>query len=145
MPKRPPQLMHWSLRPSFPRRLAGQATKRTPSWWNTAGASDGTTQTAGRPWRTKAAAALREFSGGIDHQPLGGCLPHSGLILWAHREVGERPGCPQMPGGPSQLQQQGLIDAQRIGRIGPLITGHAMAEQDPGRQRLHLLDEGRRR
>lgn len=50
-----------------------------------------------------------------------------------------------MPGGPGQLQQQGLIDAQRIGRIGPLIAGHAMAEQDPGRQRQHLLDEGRRR
>ena len=32
-----------------------------------------------------------------------------------------------------------LIDAQRIGRIGPLIAGHAMAEQDPGRQRQHLL------
>jgi hypothetical protein len=26
-----------------------------------------------------------------------------------------------------------------------LITGHAMAEQDPGRQRQHLLDESRRR
>jgi len=28
--------------------------------------------------------------------------------------------------------QQGLIDAQRIGRIGPLIADHAMPEQDPG-------------
>ena len=50
-----------------------------------------------------------------------------------------------MAGGPGQLEQQGLIDAQRIGRLGPLIAGHAMAEQDPGRQRQHLLDEGRRR
>ena len=41
--------------------------------------------------------------------------------------------------------QQGLIDAQRIGRIGPLIADHAMPEQDPGRQRQHLFDEGRRR
>ena len=49
-----------------------------------------------------------------------------------------------MAGGPGQLEQQGLIDAQRIGRIGPLIARHAMAEQDPGRQRQHLLDEGRR-
>lgn len=45
-----------------------------------------------------------------------------------------------MPVGPSQLEQQGLIDAQRIGRIGSLIAGHVMAEQDPGRQRQHLLD-----
>ena len=29
------------------------------------------------------------LGGGIDHQPLGGCLPHGGLILRAHREVGE--------------------------------------------------------
>ena len=84
------------------------------------------------------------LGGGIHHQPLGGRLGHGGLILRAHREVGERPGRPQMPGGPSQLEQQGLIDAQRIGRIWPLIAGHAMAEQDPGRQCQHLADEGRR-
>ena len=29
------------------------------------------------------------LGGGIEHQPLGGCQPHGGLILRAHREVGE--------------------------------------------------------
>jgi len=47
-----------------------------------------------------------------------------------------------VPGGLGQLEQQGLIDAQRIGRIGPLITGGAMAEHHPRRQGRHLLDEG---
>ena len=41
-----------------------------------------------------------------------------------------------------QLQQQGLIDAQRISRIRPLIPRDAVAEHDRGRQRRHLLDEG---
>jgi hypothetical protein len=50
-----------------------------------------------------------------------------------------------MPGGASELEQQGLIDAQRIGWIGPLITGDVVAEQDAGRQCHHLLEEGRRR
>jgi hypothetical protein len=50
-----------------------------------------------------------------------------------------------MPGGPGQLEQQELIDAQRIGQIGPLITGDAMAEHDACWQRQHLTDEGRRR
>ena len=48
-----------------------------------------------------------------------------------------------MTGGVSELEQQGLIDAQRIGRIRPLITGDAVAEQDARRQCHHLLDEGR--
>ena len=48
-----------------------------------------------------------------------------------------------MPGGASELEQQGLIDAQRISWIGPLITGDAMAEEDAGRQRHHLANEGR--
>ena len=48
-----------------------------------------------------------------------------------------------MPGGPRQLEQQGLIDAQRIGRIGPLITSDAVAEEDARRQRHHLAEEGR--
>ena len=42
-----------------------------------------------------------------------------------------------------QLEQEGLIDALRIGGIRPLITGDAMAKQNPGRQRQHLLDQGR--
>ena len=82
------------------------------------------------------------FGGGVDHQPFGRCLLQCGLILGAHRVVGERPGCPQMTAGPRQLKQQGLIDAQRIGWIRPLITGDAMAKQNPGRQRQHLLDQG---
>jgi hypothetical protein len=53
-----------------PLRLAGQATKRTPSWWNTAGASDGTTQTAGRPRRTKAAAMARDSVEALTTSPL---------------------------------------------------------------------------
>lgn len=40
--------------------LAGQATKRTPWWRNTAGASSGTTQTAGIPCRCSPAAADRD-------------------------------------------------------------------------------------
>jgi hypothetical protein len=48
-----------------------------------------------------------------------------------------------MPGGLGQLEQQGLIQAQRIGRIRQLITGHAMAEEDAGRQCDHLTEEGR--
>ena len=47
--------------------------------------------------------------------------------------------------GLSQLEEQGLIDPQRSGRIGPLIPGDAMAEHHPRRQGRHLLDEGRRR
>ncbi len=83
------------------------------------------------------------LGGGIDHQPLGRRQPQGGLIGGAHREVHVGPGRPQVPGGLGQLEQQGLIDAQRIGRIGPLITGDAVAEQDPGRQGRNLLDEGR--
>lgn len=49
-----------------------------------------------------------------------------------------------MTAGPRQLKQEGLIDAQRIGWIRPLITGDAMAKQNPGRQRQHLLDQGSR-
>jgi hypothetical protein len=48
-----------------------------------------------------------------------------------------------MPDGPRQLEQQGLIDALRIGRIGPLITGDAAAEHHPGWQGSDLLEEGR--
>jgi hypothetical protein len=40
-----------------------------------------------------------------------------------------------MPGNQRQLEQQGLIDSQRIRCIRPLITGDVMAEQDPGRKR----------
>jgi len=83
------------------------------------------------------------LGGGIDHQPLGRCQAQGGLIGGPHREVGERPCRPQMPGGPRQLEQQGLIDAQRIGRIRPLITGDAVAEEDARRQRHHLANEGR--
>ena len=43
--------------------------------------------------------------------------------------------------GPGQLKQEGLIDAQRISGIRPLITGDAMAKQNPGRQRQPLLDQ----
>ena len=81
------------------------------------------------------------LGGGIDHQAPLSRLPQVGLIGGAHREVGERPGCPQMPRGLGQLEQQGLIDAQRIGWIRPLIARDAMAEHDPGRQDRHLLDE----
>jgi len=35
---------------------SGQATKRTPSWPNIAGASGGTTQTAWMPWRCSPSA-----------------------------------------------------------------------------------------
>ncbi len=45
--------------------------------------------------------------------------------------------------GASELEQQGLIDAQRISRIGPLITGDAVPEHHPGRQGRNLLEEGR--
>jgi len=69
------------------------------------------------------------LGGGIDHHPLGGCQPDGGLIGRLHWEVGERPGRPQMPAGPRQLKQQGLIDAPRIDRIRPLITGDAMTEE----------------
>ncbi|MFZ9752410.1 MAG: hypothetical protein ACO3B3_02480 [Cyanobium sp.] len=37
-----------------------------------------------------------------------------------------------MPGGPRQLEQQGLIDAQRISRIGLVITGDAQRDHDAG-------------
>jgi hypothetical protein len=47
-----------------------------------------------------------------------------------------------VPRGLGQLEQQGLIDAQRIGRIRPLIARDAVAEHDAGRQGRHLLDEG---
>ncbi len=47
-----------------------------------------------------------------------------------------------MPCGASELEQQGLIDAQRISWIGPLITGNAMAEEDARRQCHHLAEEG---
>ena len=45
-------------------------------------------------------------------------------------------------GGLGELEQQGLIDAQRISRIRPLITGDAVAEEDARRQRHHLAEEG---
>jgi hypothetical protein len=48
-----------------------------------------------------------------------------------------------MPCGASELEQQGLIDTQRISWIGPLITGNAVAEHHPGRQGRNLLEEGR--
>ncbi len=48
-----------------------------------------------------------------------------------------------MPCGASELEQQGRIDAERIGRIGPLITGDAVAEHDAGWQGRDLLEEGR--
>jgi len=40
-------------------------------------------------------------------------------------------------------EQQGQIDVQRIGRIGPLITGEAVAEHHPGWQGSDLLEEVR--
>ena len=82
------------------------------------------------------------LSGGIDHQALGSGLPQGGLIGGTHEEVGERPGRPQVPRGPGQLEQQGLINVQRIDWIGPLIPGDAVAEHDTRRQGRHLLDEG---
>jgi len=85
------------------------------------------------------------LGGGIDHQALGSRLPQGDLIGGAHGEMGVGPGRPQMACGPSELEQQGLIDAQRISRIRPLIPGDAMAEHHPRRQGRHLLDEGRRR
>ena len=48
-----------------------------------------------------------------------------------------------MTAGPRQLEQQGLIDAQRIDRIRPLIAGDAMTEEGAGRQCHHLANEGR--
>ncbi len=82
------------------------------------------------------------LGGGIDHQAPLRRLPQGGLIGGAHREVGVGPGRPEMPCGPGQLEQQGLIDAQRISRIRPLIARDAVAEHDAGRQGRHLLDEG---
>ena len=64
------------------------------------------------------------------------------MIGGAHGEVGVGPGRPQVPSGAGQLEEQALIDAQRIGRIGPLIPCHAVAEHDAGRQARYLLDEG---
>jgi hypothetical protein len=112
----------------LPGLVAGQATNRTPSCRNTAGASGGTTQTVGMPCRFSPAPLSR--------------LPQGGLIGGAHGEVGERSGRPQVPRGLGQLEQQGLIDAQRIARIRPLIARDAVAEHDAGRQGRHLLDEG---
>ena len=66
-PNRPPQLMHCTLRPL---RLAGQATNRTPSWRKTAGASGCTTQTAGMPCRTNAAAVERDSVEALITSPL---------------------------------------------------------------------------
>ena len=43
--------------------------------------------------------------------------------------------------GPGQLKQEGLIDAQRISGIRPLITGNAMAEEAARRQISHLSNE----
>ncbi len=48
-----------------------------------------------------------------------------------------------MPDGFGQLEQQGLIDAQRISWIRPLIIGDARAEENAGRQCHHLAEEGR--
>jgi hypothetical protein len=46
-----------------------------------------------------------------------------------------------MTAGPGQLIQQGLIDAQRIDRIRPLITGDAMTEERARRQIPNLSNE----
>ena len=46
-----------------------------------------------------------------------------------------------MTAGPRQLEQQGLIDAQRIDRIRPLITGDAMTEERACRKLPHLSNE----
>lgn len=81
------------------------------------------------------------LGGGIDHHPLGGCQPDGGLIGRLHWEVGERPGRPQMTAGPRQLEQQGLIDTQRIDRIRPLITGDAMTEERACRKFPHLSNK----
>jgi len=43
-----------------------------------------------------------------------------------------------MTAGPRQLKQQGLIDAPRIDRIRPLITGDAMTEEGACRKLPHL-------
>ena len=59
--------MHCTLRPL---RLAGQATNRTPSWRKIAGASGGTTQTAGMPCRTNAAAVERDSVEALTTSPL---------------------------------------------------------------------------
>ncbi len=40
-----------------------------------------------------------------------------------------------MPGGAGKLEQQGMIDTERIGRIGALIPGYSVTEADAGRQR----------
>ena len=84
------------------------------------------------------------LGGGIDHQAPRSRLPQGGLIGGGHGEVGVGPGRPQVPRGPGQLEQQGLIDAERISWIRPLIARDAVAEHDAGWQGGHLLDEGRR-
>jgi hypothetical protein len=89
----PPQELHGTPLPGL---VAGQATKRTSWWRNISGASGGTTQTAGMLWRYSPAAMVRDSVEGLTTRP--------------HRAP--------MPRGPGQLEQQVLIDAQRIGRIG---------------------------
>ena len=59
--------MHCTLGPL---RLAGQATNRTPSWWNIAGTAGGSTQTAGMPCRTNAAATERDSVEALTTSPL---------------------------------------------------------------------------
>jgi len=56
-PQRPPQELHCTLLPGL---VAGQATNRAPSCRNTAGASGGSTQTAGMPCRCISAATERD-------------------------------------------------------------------------------------
>ena len=66
-PQRPPQEQHCTALPSL---VGGQATKRTRSWQNTAGASGCTTQAAGRPWHIKAAATERASVEALTTSPL---------------------------------------------------------------------------
>ena len=65
-PQRPPQDLHCTPLPGL---VAGQATNRTPSCRNTAGASGGTTQTAGMPWRCKPAATERDSVEALTTRP----------------------------------------------------------------------------
>jgi|LakMenE18May11ns_1017448.scaffolds.fasta_scaffold9959433_15 hypothetical protein len=121
---------------------SGLATNRTPWCRNTARASDGTTQIAGIPCRCSSSAWEPDS---VEAYPPAPWPPQTeaGLIGWAHGEVDVGPGRPQVPCGPGQLEEQGLIDAQWIRRIGPLIPVDAVAQNYAGRQCRHLLDEGR--
>jgi hypothetical protein len=86
-PKRPPQLMHWiRLRREGTERQAGQATKRTPSWRNTAGVSVGTTQTAGMPCCTNAVAVARDSVEALITSPLAAA---SRMVAWLAVSIGK--------------------------------------------------------